>query len=324
MAAGVFLSSCVCLSSLNRVIVIAIDRYARSAGSTYPTHHHQPKHSFATTLPVFMLFYSLFFGVGVGIAYTAPIVAGGWGRCDAIRPTEGEGGYICMAKGRRTNPNPTTPSPPANTGWKWYPDSKGLVSGAVLTGFGAGGFFFNLLGTKLINPDNAKPIGGSFPARVRLWAGGRVDRRRVAYIHTCDGHPRTPDPFHKPHPPHHARHRSPTASAPSSASSPPATWLSPCSAPRSSPRPRRPSRCVVVWPRVAFPFCVGGGCSGCVGFVETQTQPNQPSSRSTARTAQGRPRQVGGQGQGRGPRLRRQRRARVAPLLVDLVRCVGC
>lgn len=31
---------------------------------------------FAQTLPVFMLFYSLFFGVGVGIAYTAPIVAG--------------------------------------------------------------------------------------------------------------------------------------------------------------------------------------------------------------------------------------------------------
>jgi len=41
------------------------------------SHHHTPNnHSFAQTLPVFMLFYSLFFGVGVGIAYTAPIVAG--------------------------------------------------------------------------------------------------------------------------------------------------------------------------------------------------------------------------------------------------------
>lgn len=78
--------------------------------------------SFATSLSMFMLFYSLFFGVGVGIAYTAPIVAG----------------------------------------WKWFPDNKGLVSGAVLTGFGAGGFFFNLLGTKIINPLNEKPIKGAF------------------------------------------------------------------------------------------------------------------------------------------------------------------
>lgn len=31
---------------------------------------------YATSLPIFMVFYSLLFGIGVGLAYTAPIVAG--------------------------------------------------------------------------------------------------------------------------------------------------------------------------------------------------------------------------------------------------------
>lgn len=59
--------------------------------------------SFASNLAVFMLCYSLLFGAGVGLAYTAPMV----------------------------------------NGWKWFPDKKGLVSGAVVAGFGAGGFVFN-------------------------------------------------------------------------------------------------------------------------------------------------------------------------------------
>ena len=98
--------------------------------------------SFAQTLPVFMLFYSLFFGVGVGIAYTAPIVAG----------------------------------------WKWFPESKGLVSGAVLTGFGAGGFFFNLLGTKLINPNNEKPIKGAFSPSLTAGFGPLLRKLSACYV----------------------------------------------------------------------------------------------------------------------------------------------
>lgn len=59
--------------------------------------------SFAPNLGMFMLCYSLLFGAGVGIAYTAPMV----------------------------------------NGWRWFPDKKGLVSGAVVAGFGSGGFVFN-------------------------------------------------------------------------------------------------------------------------------------------------------------------------------------
>lgn len=59
--------------------------------------------SFSPNLAVFMLCYSLLFGAGVGIAYTAPMV----------------------------------------NGWRWFPDKKGLVSGAVVAGFGSGGFVFN-------------------------------------------------------------------------------------------------------------------------------------------------------------------------------------
>ena len=40
------------------------------------------------------------------------------------------------------------------------------MSGSVLTGFGAGGFFFNLIGTNLINPNKVNPINGDFPQAV--------------------------------------------------------------------------------------------------------------------------------------------------------------
>jgi len=82
--------------------------------------------SYAKSLATFMALYSGLFGFGVGLAYTAPMVAG----------------------------------------WKWFPDKKGLVSGSVLTGFGAGGFFFNLIGTNLINPNKVNPVNGEFPQAV--------------------------------------------------------------------------------------------------------------------------------------------------------------
>jgi len=79
--------------------------------------------SYASSLRIFILFYSLIFGASAGIGYTAPMIAG----------------------------------------WKWLPQSKGLVSGVVLTGYGLGGFLFNLIGTKLANPNGVDAIQGKFP-----------------------------------------------------------------------------------------------------------------------------------------------------------------
>jgi hypothetical protein len=98
-----------------------------------------------------VLFYSFLFGIGIGTAYTAPMVAGegcALGRSVVAASSDIRGPVGCA-------------------GWKWFPNSKGLVTGAVLTGFGAGGFFFNLIGTKLINPDNLKAVKGVFPNQVR-------------------------------------------------------------------------------------------------------------------------------------------------------------
>ena len=82
--------------------------------------------SYAKTLTQFMLFYSIMFGIGCGMAYTAPLGAG----------------------------------------WQWFPKNKGLVSGAVLTGFGAGGFVFNYIGTKIINPKGLQAVDGVFPQEI--------------------------------------------------------------------------------------------------------------------------------------------------------------
>lgn len=79
--------------------------------------------SFQNRLVPFMLCYSVLVGIGIGSAYNAPIVAG----------------------------------------WSWFPHKKGAVNGVVLTGFGAGGFIFNLIGTKLINPQG---FSSPFPPEV--------------------------------------------------------------------------------------------------------------------------------------------------------------
>lgn len=82
--------------------------------------------SYVKSLAAFLALYSVMGGAGIGLAYTAPMMAG----------------------------------------WKWMPASKGFVSGAVLTGFGAGGFFFNIIGSKLVNPKGLNPVKGRFPAEV--------------------------------------------------------------------------------------------------------------------------------------------------------------
>ena len=82
--------------------------------------------SYAKTLKVFMALYSILFGASIGISYTSPMIAG----------------------------------------WKWLPKSKGLVSGVVLMGYGIGGFIFNLIGTKIANPNSLNVVGGKFPEEV--------------------------------------------------------------------------------------------------------------------------------------------------------------
>jgi OFA family oxalate/formate antiporter-like MFS transporter len=82
--------------------------------------------SFQTSLSTFMLAYSILFGIGLGCAYTAPM-------------------YAC---------------------WKWLPRKKGFVSGGVLAGFGAGGFIFSMVGSKLANPKGLPMVNGLFPPEV--------------------------------------------------------------------------------------------------------------------------------------------------------------
>ena len=62
--------------------------------------------------------YGLIFGLGIGIAYSSPLTAA----------------------------------------MKWFPKSRGLVSGLILFGFGFGSLIFNFLQTLIINPKNVKPI----------------------------------------------------------------------------------------------------------------------------------------------------------------------
>lgn len=88
--------------------------------------------SFARRLSTFMVFYGVFFGLGIGFAYTAPMTAG----------------------------------------WTYFPNRKGLVNGLVLMGFGAGGFIFNLVGSKLVNPEGLSPpypayVSANFPMMLR-------------------------------------------------------------------------------------------------------------------------------------------------------------
>lgn len=82
--------------------------------------------SYARDLHTFVFCYSIMVGCGVGIAYSAPMVAG----------------------------------------WSWLPNAKGFVSGAVLTGFGLGGFFFNLVGSNMVNPLGIDPVKGRFPDEI--------------------------------------------------------------------------------------------------------------------------------------------------------------
>ena len=99
--------------------------------------------SYAKDVSVFIFCYSIMFGCGVGIAYAAPMIAG----------------------------------------WSWMPSSKGLVSGAILTGFGLGGFFFNIIGSSIVNPLGKDPFNGKFPPEIYVQFPFML--RRLARIYAC-------------------------------------------------------------------------------------------------------------------------------------------
>lgn len=99
--------------------------------------------SYAKDLATFTFCYSFMFGGGVGIAYAAPMIAG----------------------------------------WSWMPQSKGLVSGAILTGFGLGGFCFNLIGTSMVNPKGIDQANGKFPHEIYLQFP--IMLRKLALSYAC-------------------------------------------------------------------------------------------------------------------------------------------
>lgn len=88
--------------------------------------------SYAATLRAFVWSYAVLFGLGVGITYQVPFIVGA----------------------------------------RWFPDKKGLVTGAIITGMGASAFLFNMLDTKMVNPLALNTEGGLFPEAVYArWPG---------------------------------------------------------------------------------------------------------------------------------------------------------
>ena len=82
--------------------------------------------SYATQLLPFVGLYAVVFGLGVGIAYQMPFLTGG----------------------------------------RWFPQKKGMVTGAIVSGMGFSAFLLNMLGTRLVNPAAVDAVGGVFPPEV--------------------------------------------------------------------------------------------------------------------------------------------------------------
>ena len=80
----------------------------------------------ATTLRSFVLLYAVLPGLGLCLGYTTPQAAA----------------------------------------WSWFPRQKNLLSGLLLGAFGAGALVFNVFGTALANPTNAKAVNGALEAAV--------------------------------------------------------------------------------------------------------------------------------------------------------------
>ena len=73
--------------------------------------------SYMTSLTLFTIFYGGFCGLGTGVIYMVAFI----------------------------------------TGWEWFPERRGLMTGISLFSYGLGSFFFTLLANNLINPNDLKP-----------------------------------------------------------------------------------------------------------------------------------------------------------------------
>lgn len=53
--------------------------------------------------------------------------------------------------------------PPVRSSWRFFPDSKGIISGLIVSAYGFSGMFLNFIATLVINPDRKKavPVPGS-------------------------------------------------------------------------------------------------------------------------------------------------------------------
>ena len=56
---------------------------------------------------------------------------------------------------------------PISNCWKYYPNSKGLIGGIIVSGVGMGTFIFNLVSTYLVNPNSENAdVNGLFDSDV--------------------------------------------------------------------------------------------------------------------------------------------------------------
>merc|ERR1740139_382446 len=97
--------------------------------------------SYASSLRTFVWSYAVLIGLGVGIAYQVPFIVGA----------------------------------------RWFPDQKGLVTGAIITGMGASAFLFNILDTKMVNPLALNTDAGLFPEAVYARWPGMLRTLGLAY-----------------------------------------------------------------------------------------------------------------------------------------------
>ena len=73
--------------------------------------------TYTTNFALFTIFYGLFYGIGIGLSYLAPLMCG----------------------------------------WEHFPERKGMVSGIIIGGFGFGSFIFDMISTILVNPQDIPP-----------------------------------------------------------------------------------------------------------------------------------------------------------------------
>ena len=65
---------------------------------------------------------------------------------------------------------------PLICGWEWFPESRGIVSGMTLCGYGFGSFIFSQVSTHLVNPNNEKADPNLTDGDINFFAPEVADR----------------------------------------------------------------------------------------------------------------------------------------------------